>query len=62
VLRFRRSLYVTRDVKAGELVSPDNVRSVRPAGGLAPDTYSTVEGRPFRSDTPAGTALTWDLL
>jgi pseudaminic acid synthase len=62
VLRFRRSLYVTRDVKAGEKVSADNVRSVRPAGGLAPDAFGSVEGREFRVDAVAGTALTWDLL
>ena len=62
VLRFRRSLFVTRDVKAGEKVAPDNVRSVRPAGGLAPDEYRRVEGREFRKDAPAGTPLSWDLL
>ena len=62
VLRFRRSLYVTRDVKAGDKVSPANVRSIRPAGGLPPDAFSTVEGRPFRTDAPAGTPLTWDIL
>lgn len=62
VLRFRRSLYVTRDVKAGEKVAADNVRSVRPAGGLAPDAFTSVEGREFRVDTPKGTPLTWDVL
>jgi N-acetylneuraminate synthase len=62
VLRFRRSLYVTRDVKAGEKVAADNVRSVRPAGGLAPDAFRSVEGREFRVDAVKGTPLTWDLL
>ncbi|MDX6239938.1 MAG: hypothetical protein QOG10_4753 [Kribbellaceae bacterium] len=62
VLRFRRSLYVTRDVKAGEKVAADNVRSVRPAGGLAPDAFTSVEGRKFRVDAVKGTPLTWDLL
>jgi N-acetylneuraminate synthase len=62
VLRFRRSLYITRDVKAGEKVAADNVRSVRPAGGLAPDAFGSVEGREFRVDAPAGTPLTWDVL
>jgi pseudaminic acid synthase len=62
VLRFRRSLYVTRDVKAGEKVAADNVRSVRPAGGLPPDAFTSVEGREFRVDAPAGTPLTWDVL
>ncbi|HEY0695361.1 MAG TPA: pseudaminic acid synthase [Kribbella sp.] len=62
VLRFRRSLYVTRDVKAGEKVAADNVRSVRPAGGLAPEAFASVEGREFRVDTVKGTPLTWDIL
>ncbi|HEY0470273.1 MAG TPA: pseudaminic acid synthase [Kribbella sp.] len=62
VLRFRRSLYITRDVKAGEKVAAENVRSVRPAGGLAPDAFDSVEGREFRVDAPAGTPLTWDVL
>lgn len=61
-LRFRRSLYVTRDVRAGERVAPDNVRSIRPAGGLSPEEFSVVEGRAFRVDAVKGTALTWDLL
>ncbi|GAA1761435.1 pseudaminic acid synthase [Luedemannella helvata] len=61
-LRFRRSLFVVRDVRAGEAVSPDNVRSIRPAGGLAPDTFATVEGRIFRTDVPRGTPLTWELI
>lgn len=61
-LRFRRSLFVTRDVRAGETVGADNVRSIRPSGGLAPDLFSTVEGRTFRTDAVKGTPLTWDLI
>ncbi len=61
-LRFRRSLFVTQDVRAGDRVSADNVRSIRPAGGLAPDMFATVEGRTFTSDAPKGTPLTWDLI
>jgi pseudaminic acid synthase len=61
-LRFRRSLFVTQDVRAGDVVSPANVRSVRPAGGLAPDLYDVVAGRLFRSDAVKGTPLRWDLL
>jgi pseudaminic acid synthase len=61
-LRFRRSLYVVQDVKAGDPVTRDNVRSIRPAGGLSPDAIETVLGHTFRTDTPRGTALTWDLL
>lgn len=61
-LRFRRSLFVTRDVKAGEKVGPDNVRSVRPADGLAPVNAEIVFGRTFTTDAVAGTPLTWDLV
>lgn len=61
-LRFRRSLYVVRDTRAGEPVTPDNVRSIRPAGGLPTDLFAVVEGRTFTRDVPRGTALSWDLI
>jgi sialic acid synthase SpsE len=61
-LRFRRSLYVVADVRHGDPVTRDNVRSIRPAGGLPPDAIDVVLGRTFRSDAGKGTALTWDLV
>ncbi len=61
-LRFRRSLYVVADVRAGEPVSERNVRSIRPAGGLSPASMPQVAGRRFTRDVPMGTPLTWDLI
>ncbi|GAA5071301.1 N-acetylneuraminate synthase [Thermocatellispora tengchongensis] len=61
-LRFRRSLYVVADVRAGDRVTPANVRSIRPAGGLHPDAARLVMGRTFTRDTPKGTPLTWNLI
>ncbi|GGQ74916.1 pseudaminic acid synthase [Couchioplanes azureus] len=61
-LRFRRSLYVVADVRAGELVTERNVRSIRPTGGLPPDAIGSVLGRAFRHDAAMGTPLTWDLI
>lgn len=61
-LRFRRSLYVVADVVAGEKVTRENVRSIRPAGGLAPAEIDVVLGRTFTRDAAKGTALTWDLI
>ncbi|WP_051713036.1 pseudaminic acid synthase [Spirillospora albida] len=61
-LRFRRSLYVVTDVRAGQEVTERNVRSIRPAGGLAPDALGEVLGRTFRRDVPKGTPLSWSLL
>ena len=62
VLRLRRSLYVVQDVRAGDEVTEQNVRSIRPAGGLAPDEISTVLGRRFSRDVSRGTPLAWDLV
>ncbi|GIF44888.1 pseudaminic acid synthase [Actinoplanes xinjiangensis] len=61
-LRFRRSLYVVTDVRAGDPVTGENVRSIRPTGGLEPDLIGTVLGRTFTSDAAKGTPLTWDLI
>lgn len=61
-LRLRRSLYVVADVKAGDLVTAENVRSIRPAGGLPPAELGAVLGRRFARDAQRGTPLTWDLI
>ncbi len=59
---FRRSLYVVRDVRAGEAFGPDNVRSIRPANGLAPKHLRRVLGRPATRDVPAGSPLEWGMI
>ncbi|MEU7925636.1 pseudaminic acid synthase [Micromonospora sp. NPDC049107] len=61
-LRFRRSLFVVEDVRAGDPVTAQNVRSIRPAGGLAPIEIDRVLGRTFTTDVPRGTPLSWDLI
>lgn len=62
MVALRRSLYVVQDVVAGDVVSPVNVRSIRPAGGLPADLMDLVEGRTFAHDIKRGTPLSWDLL
>jgi N-acetylneuraminate synthase len=61
-LRFRRSLFVVENVRAGDVVSEANVRSIRPAGGLAPEMLSSLLGRTFATDVERGTPLTLDLI
>lgn len=61
-LRLRPSLYVSSDVKAGDRITNENVRSVRPSGGLPPADLPVVLGRAFKVDAVLGTPLTWDLL
>jgi len=60
--RLRRSLYVVQAVSKGEIVTEANVRSIRPSGGLEPDMFATVVGRPFTTDCEPGTPLTWNVI
>jgi N-acetylneuraminate synthase len=59
---FRRSLYIARDLAAGELLTTDNVRIVRPGFGLPPKFFGMVVGRRLAKPATAGTPVTWDLL
>ncbi len=59
---FARSLYACADIKCGELLTKDNVRSVRPAFGLPPKELPRVLGAHARCDISYGTALSWELL
>lgn len=58
---FRRSLYVTRDLVAGECLSSQNVRAIRPGFGLPTKYLDVVIGRPVRRDVAKGTPVGWDL-
>lgn len=59
---FKRSVYVSRDLAAGELFTKDNIRVVRPGIGLEPKYYEQVLGKAAKTNLKAGTPLTWDLL
>ncbi len=61
-LAFRRSLYVGRDMKAGEAFTKENLRSIRPGFGLPPKYYAAVIGKRVVRDIPKGTPVSWELL
>jgi pseudaminic acid synthase len=61
-LRFRRSLYAVKDIAAGETVTPENVRSIRPGFGLPPRHYDEILGKKAKLAIKRGTPLGWDLL
>ena len=56
---FSRSLYVVKDIKAGELITEENIRSIRPGYGLHPKYYKEVLGKRAKVDLERGTALEW---
>lgn len=60
--RFARSLFVVRDMRAGECFTPETVRSIRPGNGLLPKHLPDVLGKKARADIARGTPLTWDLI
>lgn len=62
VHQLRRSLYVVEDVKAGDPITRENIRSIRPAGGLPPKEIDTLIGRRFRFDAAVGTPVSWDIV
>ncbi len=59
---FRRSLYVVQDIKAGEMLTTDNVRAIRPGLGLPPKYYDILLGQAVKRDIKRGTPVTWDCL
>jgi N-acetylneuraminate synthase len=59
---FRRSLYITQDLKAGDVLTSENLRSFRPGYGLHPKYYDTVLGSSLKYDAQKGTPLSWDLI
>jgi N-acetylneuraminate synthase len=59
---FRRSLFVVRDMAAGDEFTPDNTASIRPGHGLPPRCLDMVLGRRAAKDIVRGTPLAWELV
>lgn len=59
---FRRSLFVIKDMAAGEVFTTENVRSIRPGYGIKPKYLNEILGRRAKRAISRGTPLTWDLI
>jgi len=55
--RLRRSLYIVKDVKAGEILTTENIRAIRPGEGCSPKYYDQLLGKRFKNDAKMGTPL-----
>jgi N-acetylneuraminate synthase len=61
-LQFRRSLYIVKDLKAGEVLTKENVRAIRPGLGLPTKYLEQVLGKRLGQDAKRGTPLAWSLI
>jgi sialic acid synthase SpsE len=61
-VKFRRSLYFVKDLKAGDVITADTVRSVRPGFGLAPKYLGDVVGKRLKIDVARNTPTRQDKL
>jgi len=59
---FSRSLYVVKEIKKGELITKENVRSIRPGFGLHPKYYFEILGKKAKANIEKGTPLSFDLI
>jgi pseudaminic acid synthase len=59
---FRRSIYVTEDLKEGDVLTRSNLRTIRPGFGLPPKFYDQLIGRKVRMAVKRGTPMSWDIV
>ncbi len=59
-VKFRRSLYFIRPMRAGEIITTDSVRSIRQGYGLSPKYFEHVIGKTLKLDVERGTPITWE--
>ena len=58
----RRSIYITQDINAGEVLTKDNLQCIRPGYGLPPKYYDGLLGRRIKYDVKKGSPIKWDLV
>ncbi len=60
--RYRRSVFVAKNIKKGDKFTRENIRVIRPADGLPPRDFEQVLGKTAATDIELGTPLSWDLI
>lgn len=60
--KYARSLFVTADAKSGDMITENNIRSIRPSDGLEPKFYRDIIGKSFSTDVKMGEPLRWEMI
>ena len=61
-LKYRRSLYVTMDMKPGDIFTKENLKAIRPGYGLPIKYYNIFLGKKVNEEVAKGTPLNWDMI
>lgn len=61
-IKFRKSIFAVNDIKAGETLTENNIRVIRPGYGLKPKNYNEILGKRVRSDIEKGTPIQFNLI
>ncbi len=61
-LAFKRSLYFVKEMKSGEIISEDSIRSIRPGYGLEPKYYKDIIGKKLVADVVLGTPVNFEYI
>jgi len=59
-IRFKRSVYIVKDIKEGDLFTKENLRIIRPGDGLHPRYYEKLLGKKAKQNLAAGSPLQWE--
>ena len=59
---YKRSIYVSEDIKAGEAITEQNTRIVRPGNGIEPKYYAELKNKKVIKDIKKGSPLTWEYI
>jgi N-acetylneuraminate synthase len=61
-MKFRRSVYFVKDINAGDVITKEHIRRIRPGYGLPPKFEKEIIGKVAKKDVKSGTATNWDLI
>jgi pseudaminic acid synthase len=61
-IKFRRSIYFVKDISAGDVITQEHIRRIRPGFGLSPKFEKEIIGKVVKKDIKSGTATSWELI